>query len=156
MNLNQMTIKAQEAVQQAFQMAAGYNHQGIESGHLLKALLQTEEGLIHFLFSKLGLGNVQPILDKIVESYPKVSGGEPYLARSASDALQNAMNKAKELGDSFASIEHLLMGLLAGKDAVAKMLKDAGASEQALLQAVKELRKGSKVDSPTAETATMR
>src|SRR5690554_733829 len=151
MNLNQMTIKAQEAVQQAFQMAAGYNHQGIESGHLLKALLQTEEGLIHFLFSKLGLGNVQPILDKIVESYPKVSGGEPYLARSASDALQNAMNKAKELGDSFASIEHLLMGLLAGKDAVAKMLKDAGASEQALLQAVKELRKGSKVDSPTAE-----
>lgn len=151
MNLNQMTIKAQEAVQQAFQMAADYNHQGIESGHLLKALLQTEEGLIHFLFSKLGLGNVQPILDKIVESYPKVSGGEPYLARSASDALQNAMNKAKELGDSFASIEHLLMGLLAGKDAVAKMLKDAGASEQALLQAVKELRKGSKVDSPTAE-----
>ncbi|WP_026475502.1 ATP-dependent chaperone ClpB [Alkaliflexus imshenetskii] len=151
MNLNQFTIKAQEAVQQAFQVAQGFNHQAIETGHLLKGVIQTEEGLTRFIFSKLGIGNVMPILDKIVESYPKVSGGEPYLGRGASDALQKALNKAREMDDRFASIEHILIGLLSGNDAVGKMLKDAGATESAMTQAVTELRKGSKVESQTAE-----
>lgn len=151
MNLNQFTIKAQEAVQQAFQVAQGLNHQAIETGHLLKGVIQIEEGLTRFIFSKLGIGNVIPILDKIIESYPKVSGGEPYLGRSASDALQKAVNKAREMDDRFASIEHILIGLLSGNDAVGKMLKDAGAGEAEMTQAVKELRKGSKVESQTAE-----
>ncbi|GAO28640.1 ATP-dependent Clp protease ATP-binding subunit [Geofilum rubicundum] len=151
MNLNQFTIKAQEAVQQAFQVASGLNNQAIEPGHLLKGVVQVEEGLTRFIFNKLGIGNVLPVLDKIVESYPKVSGGEPYLGRAANDALQKALSKAKEMGDSFASIEHLLIGVLAGRDEVAKMLKDAGASESGMLHAVMELRKGSKVDSQTAE-----
>lgn len=151
MNLNQFTIKAQEAVQQAFQVAQGLSHQAIETGHLLKGVIQIEEGLTRFIFSKLGVGNVMPILDKIIESYPKVSGGEPYLGRSASDALQKALNKAREMDDRFASIEHILIGLLSGNDAVGKMLKDAGAGEAEMTQAVKELRKGSKVESQTAE-----
>lgn len=151
MNLNQFTIKAQEAVQQSFQMASELNNQAIETGHLLKGIVQTEEGLTRFIFNKLGMGNILPVLDKILESYPKVSGGEPYLGRGANEALQNAQSKAKTMGDSFASIEHLLIGLLAGKDDVAKMLKDAGASESGMLQAVQELRKGSKVDSQSAE-----
>ena len=151
MNLNQFTIKAQEAVQTSFQLASGLNNQAIETGHLLKGVFQIEEGLTRFIFNKLGMGSIVPVLDKIVESYPKVSGGEPYLGRDANEALQNALSKAKVMGDSFASIEHLLMGILAGKDDVAKMLKDAGASESGMMQAVKELRKGSKVDSQTAE-----
>jgi ATP-dependent Clp protease ATP-binding subunit ClpB len=151
MNLNQFTIKAQEAVQQAFQIASGLNHQAIETGHLLKGIVQTEEGLTRFIFNKLGMGNVIPVLDKILESYPKVSGGDPYLGRGANEALQQALSKAKTMGDSFASIEHMLIGILAGKDDVANMLKDAGASESGMLQAVQELRKGSKVDSQSAE-----
>lgn len=151
MNLNQFTIKAQEAVQQAFQVATGLSNQAIETGHLLKGIVQTEEGLTRFIFNKLGMGNIMPVLDKMVESYPKVSGGEPYLGRDANEALQKALSKAKVMGDSFASIEHLLMGILSGKDDVAKMLKDAGASESGMMQAVQELRKGSKVDSQSAE-----
>ncbi|ASB50800.1 ATP-dependent chaperone ClpB [Alkalitalea saponilacus] len=151
MNLNQFTIKAQESVQQAVQIAAGLNHQAVENGHLLKGIVQTEEQLTKHLFGKLGISNVFQILDKIVESYPKVSGGEPYLGRAASDALQRAINKAKQMGDKFASIEHILIGIVGGADSVAKMLKDAGATEKGLEMAVHELRKGSKVDSQTAE-----
>ncbi|TCO09094.1 ATP-dependent chaperone ClpB [Natronoflexus pectinivorans] len=151
MNLNQFTIKAQESVQQAVQIAAGLNHQAVENGHLLKGILQTEEQLTKYLFGKLGISNVFQILDKIVESYPKVSGGEPYLGRAASEALQRAISKAKQMGDKFASIEHILIGIVGGADSVAKMLKDAGATEIGLEMAVQELRKGSKVDSQTAE-----
>lgn len=151
MNLNQFTIKAQETVQQAFQIADGMNHQAIETGHLLKGLMETEEGLTRHLFNKLGLPQITPILDKIVESYPKVTGGEPYLGRSASDALQKALKFSKEMGDQFASIEHILLALVSGSDSVAKMLKDAGASESELKKAIQELRKGSTVNSQTAE-----
>ena len=151
MNLNQFTIKAQESVQQAFQLAEGLNHQAIESGHLLKGLMQTEEDLTRFLFSKLGLGQIGPILDKIIESYARVTGGEPYLGRSANDVLQKALNLSKQMGDQFASIEHVLLALVASSDAVGKMLKDAGATEVALKKAILELRKGGSVNSPTAE-----
>lgn len=151
MNLNQFTIKAQETVQQAFQIADGMNHQAIETGHLLKGLMETEEGLTRHLFNKLGLPQITPILDKIVESYPRVTGGEPYLGRSASDALQKALKVSKDMGDQFASIEHILLALVSGTDSVAKMLKDAGASESELKKAIQELRKGSTVNSQTAE-----
>lgn len=151
MNLNQFTIKAQETVQQAFQIADGMNHQAIETGHLLKGLMETEEGLTRHLFNKLGLPQITPILDKIVESYPRVTGGEPYLGRSASDALQKALKVSKDMGDQFASIEHILLALVSGNDSVAKMLKDAGASESELKKAIQELRKGSNVNSQTAE-----
>lgn len=151
MNLNQFTIKAQETIQQAFQIAEGLNHQAIETGHLLKGLMETEEGLTRHLFNKLGLPQITPILDKIVESYPRVTGGEPYLGRSASDALQMALKVSKDMGDQFASIEHILLALVSGTDSVAKMLKDAGASESELKKAILELRKGSTINSQTAE-----
>jgi ATP-dependent Clp protease ATP-binding subunit ClpB len=113
--------------------------------------MQTEEDLTQYLFSKLGLGQIGPILDKIIESYARVTGGEPYLGRSASDVLQKALKLSKEMGDQFASIEHVLLALVASSDAVGKMLKDAGATEVALKKAILELRKGGSVNSPTAE-----
>ncbi|WP_016776886.1 ATP-dependent chaperone ClpB [Anaerophaga thermohalophila] len=151
MNLNQFTIKAQEAIQQAFQIATGYQHQAIENGHLLKGIFETEENVTRFLFNKMGAGQVLPVLNKMIESYPKVSGGEPYLSRDANDSLQKAINFAREMGDQFTSIEHLLMGILKSSDQVSKMLKDAGVTEKGLKQAIEELRKGSKVDSQSAE-----
>lgn len=151
MNLNQFTIKAQEAIQQAFQIAGGYQHQAIENGHILKGIFETEENVTRFLFNKMGAGQVMPVLNKMIESYPKVSGGEPYLSREANDSLQKAISFAKEMGDQFTSIEHVLMGILKSSDQVSKMLKDAGVTEKGLKQAIEELRKGSKVDSQSAE-----
>ncbi|PWD98678.1 ATP-dependent chaperone ClpB [Marinilabilia rubra] len=151
MNLNQFTIKAQEAIQQAFQIAGGYNHQAIENGHILKGVFETEENVTRFLFNKMGAGQVMPVLTKMIESYPQVSGGEPYLSREANDSLQKAISFAKEMGDQFTSIEHVLMGILKSSDQVSKMLKDAGVTEKGLKQAIDELRKGSKVDSQSAE-----
>lgn len=153
MNLNQFTIKAQEAIQQGFQIAAGYQHQAIENGHLLKGVLEVEENITRFLFNKMGVSQILPVLNKMIESYPKVSGGEPYLSRDANGSIQKAVNFSKEMGDQFASIEHLLMGIFKGGDSVSKMLKDAGMTEKGLKQAIEELRKGSKVDSQSAEDA---
>lgn len=151
MNLNQFTIKSQDAIQHAIEIASGSNRQAVEPGHLLSALISTEESLMDFLFRKTGIGNINPILDKILESYPRVSGGEPFLSRDTSDALQRAVAKAREMGDTYASIEHIVLGILGGKDSVAKMLKDAGGNESAMLKAIEQLRKGSRADSPTAE-----
>lgn len=153
MNLNQFTIKAQEAIQQAFQIAGGYQHQAIENGHLLKGVLDAEENITRFLFNKMGVGQVMPVLDKMIESYPKVSGGEPYLSREANASLQKAVAFSKEMGDQFASIEHVLMGIFKSGDQVSKMLKDAGMTEKGLKQAIEDLRKGSRVDSQSAEDA---
>ncbi|PRY95995.1 ATP-dependent chaperone ClpB [Marinilabilia salmonicolor] len=153
MNLNQFTIKAQEAIQQAFQIAGGYQHQAIENGHLLKGLLEVEENITRFLFNKMGVGQLTPVLDKMIESYPKVSGGDPYLSREANESLQKAVTFSKEMGDQFASIEHMLLGILKSGDQVSKMMKDAGVTEKGLKQAIEELRKGSKVESQSAEDA---
>ncbi|MGQ1947978.1 ATP-dependent chaperone ClpB [Geofilum sp. OHC36d9] len=151
MNLNQFTIKAQDSVQKAFQLAQSLSHQAIEPGHLLKGIISTEDQLVKFLFSKVGIGEIDSVLDSIVASYPKVSGGEPFLSRESSDVLQKAIDKAHEMGDEFASIEHIILALLVVKSNVARMLKDAGATEKAMMTAIKDLRKGSKVNSPTAE-----
>ncbi len=151
MNLNQFTIKAQEAVQQAFQIAAGYQHQAIETGHLLKSVFETGENVTRFLLNKIGAQQVLPVLNKMIESYPKVSGGEPYLSKNASDALQKATNAAQKMGDQFTSIEHMLLGILQSGDQVSTMMKDAGVTEKSLKAAIIDLRKGQKVDSQTAE-----
>ena len=151
MNTNQFTIKAQQSIENAFQIAENSGHQAIENGHLLKGIIQTEEGLTDFLFKKMGMGNISPILDNIILSYPKVSGGSTYLAKSASETLQKAIDESKKMGDKFAGIEHILLGLLNGKDDVSRMLKDAGASETSLNKAIAELRRGEKITSQTAE-----
>jgi len=153
MKFDQFTIKSQEAIQQAFTIAQGYQHQAIENGHLLKGILSQGENLSNFLLKKLNVNpvNFEKVLDKIVESYPKVSGGEPYLSKEANQSLQKAMNISKEMGDQFVSVEHIFLGILQSGDAVAQLMKDNGIREKDLKNAIQDLRKGSKVDSQTSE-----
>ena len=138
MNLNQFTIKAQEAIQQAFNIALGYNHQAVENGHLLKGILSQSESISSFLLKKLGINQstFENVLDKIIESYPKVSGGEQYLSSQANKSLQKAGHYAKEFNDEFISVEHLLMGLFAAGDNVSQMMKDNGITEKDLKNAI--------------------
>ncbi len=151
MNFKEYTIKSQEAIQQAVNIASSKGHQAIEPGHILKGIVEVEENIISFLFSKLNVNNINNALNAIIESYPKVSGGEPYLSRTTNDVLQKAKSYLKEFNDQYVSIEHLLLGLLAVKDSVSSMLKDAGVTEKDLKLAIVELRKGATVDSQTAE-----
>ncbi|GAB2545509.1 ATP-dependent chaperone ClpB [Rufibacter soli] len=153
MNFNNYTIKSQEAVQKATEIAGGNQQQAIETGHLLKGILQTDENVSNFYFKKLGV-NVNQLntrLDEIVNGYPKVSGGSPYLGNDAAAALQKATSYLKEFGDEYVAIEHLLLGLLGGKDKVATLLKDSGVTEKGLKAAIKELRGDSKVTDQNAE-----
>ncbi len=153
MNLNNFTIKSQEAIQQAFQVAQGNNQQAVETGHLLRGLLHSAENVTGFLLQKLGVNTTvfQQALNKIVESYPKVSGGEQYLSSGANQALQKALALAQEMGDQYVSVEHILLGLLEVKDNTSQLMKDSGIAKKELKLAIEELRKGSKVDSQTAE-----
>ncbi len=153
MDFKNFTIKAQEAVQKATEIAGGNQQQAIETGHLLKALLQNDENTLAFLGKKVGanMNNVSQRLDAIVSAYPKVSGGSPYLSNDAAGAVQRANAQMKDMGDEFVSVEHLLLGILGGKDSVASLLKDSGFTEKDLKAAIQELRGGRKVTSQTAE-----
>ncbi|WP_372948384.1 ATP-dependent chaperone ClpB [Mariniphaga sp.] len=153
MNLNNFTIKAQEAVQHAFQIAQGNNQQSIEPGHILKGLTHSAENVLEFLLKKLGvnISIFQQAADKIIESYPRVTGGEPYISTTANRVLQKALALAQEMGDQYVSVEHILLALLDGGDSVSRLMKDNGISKNDLQKAIQELRKGSKVDSQTAE-----
>lgn len=153
MNFNNFTIKSQQAIEKAFEIAAGKQQQGVDTGHLLKGVLLEGENVSQFLLKKLGVNvpNFTLVLDKIIESYPKVSGGEPYLSREASKALQLATDVSKKMGDQFVSVEHILLALLSVKDQISQLLKDNDVNEKDLSIAIGELRKGAKVDSQTAE-----
>ncbi|HYW95746.1 MAG TPA: ATP-dependent chaperone ClpB [Bacteroidales bacterium] len=153
MNVNNLTIKAQEALQQAFTIASGYTHQAVETGHLLKAVLSTGESVTGFILGKFGINkaNFESVVDRIVEAYPKVSGGDQYLSNASSRALQKAEVQAKAMGDQYVSLEHLFMGLLAAGDDVSQVMKDSGMDEKQMKAIISELRKGSTVDSQTAE-----
>ncbi len=153
MDFKNFTIKAQEAVQKATEIAGGNQQQAVETGHLLKGLFQSDESVFSFLASKLGanLNILTPRLDAIVAAYPKVSGGSPYFANEAAAAVQRANAAMKDMGDEFVSVEHLLLGVLGGKDSVATLLKDTGFNDKDLKKAIQELRGGRKVTSPSAE-----
>jgi len=153
MNLDNYTIKSQEAIQKAQEIAFGYQHQAIETGHILKGILTVDENVAPFLLKKLNvnLNNIESVLNKIIVSYPKVSGSAQYLSPKASQALQKANTYLKEFGDEFISIEHILLGLLYADDDVSNMLKDAGINEKDLKLAIKDLRKGSKVSTQSAD-----
>jgi ATP-dependent Clp protease ATP-binding subunit ClpB len=154
MNSNNFTIKSQEAVQHAQQVAAENGHQSIETGHLLKALLETDENVISFLLKKLNVNSIRlaQALAAIVQGYPKVSGGSgQYLSNSANQAISKAELFLKEFGDEFVAIELLLLGLLNVGDNVSSLLKDAGVNEKDLKKAIKELRGDSTVTSQSAE-----
>ena len=153
MNFNNFTIKSQEAIGKATQLAADYQHQAIETTHILKGMLSTDENVVPFILKKLNLNLnvINQTLDSILLSYPKVNGGNPYLTSDANKALLNANNYLKEFGDEFVSVEHLLLGILSVYDTASKLLKDNGVTEKELKAVIKELRKGSKVNSQTAE-----
>jgi ATP-dependent Clp protease ATP-binding subunit ClpB len=153
MNLNNFTIKSQEAIQNAFSIAAGFGHQAVETGHIMKSLLGTDEHITGFILKKLDVNqnNFGKVLDRIIESYPKVSGGDQYLSSSASQSLQKAIEQSKKEGDSYVSLEHLLLGLFLAGDQVSQMMKDNGITSGDLKKAISELRKGSKVSSQSAE-----
>ena len=153
MNINNFTIKAQEAVQQAQQIAQTQGHQSVENAHILKGISLVDENVLPYLFGKLGVntGMMLETLDRIIESYPKVSGGNIYLSRDANESLIKADQYRKDFKDDYVSIEHVLLGILSGKDATANMLKDNGISEKGLKEAITQLRKGAKVTSHSAE-----
>lgn len=153
MNLNNFTIKSQEAIQQAFSIAQGYNHQAVEPAHLLKGIISQSESIVGFILRKLGVNpsTFEAVLTKMLESYPKVSGGDQFLSSSANRVLQKSIDFSKELGDQFVSVEHIFQGLLTSGDQVSQMMKDAGITEKELKLAIAELRKGVKVNSQTAE-----
>ncbi len=153
MNLNNLTIKAQEAVQRAQQIAMEHGHQSIEPGHLLKGVLEVDESVAPFVFKKLGvnLDAIRQATDSHVQSYPKVSGGGNYLSRYTNEVLQKANTFLKTFGDEFIALEHLLLGILAVGDPVGQLLKDSGVTEKNLIAAIKELRKGSRVTTHSAE-----
>lgn len=153
MNLDNYTIKSQEAIQQAQQIALSSTHQSIETGHILKGILEVDENVTPFILKKLGVNiNIFKLaLDKIIESYPKVSGGSQYLSQQANNALNKAISYLKEFGDEYVTIEHLILGLLAGNDTIAQLLKDNGVKEKELKAAIQELRKGEKVTSQSQE-----
>lgn len=153
MNLNQFTIKAQESVQEAVQLANMNSQQSIEPAHLLKGILKTDDHVTPFLFKKLQVNSImiEKALDKMIESYPKVSGGQPYLSGSSNQVAGKAASYLKEFGDEYISIEHLLISILSVKDPCGQMLRDAGMNEKDLKAGIMELRKGSRVTSQSAE-----
>ena len=153
MNLNNFTIKSQEAIQQALQIATANENQAIENGHILKAILEIDENVTPFILKKLGVNQsvFSKTVDAIVNSYPKVSGGQSYLSNNANQAIAKATNYLKEFKDEYVSIEHLLLGIFASGDAVSQLLKDNNIKEKELKTAISELRKGSNVTSQSAE-----
>lgn len=153
MNLNNFTIKSQQALQSAQELAAARNHQSVETAHLLKGLMNSDENVLPFLFGKLGVNTamLSKALDAMIQGMPKVSGGDQYLGNSTSKALQKATAAAREMGDEYVSLEHLLLGLFSAGDQVSDMLKQAGISEKELKAAIRELRKGSGANSASAE-----
>lgn len=153
MNLNNFTIKSQEAVQQSVQLVSQRGQQVIEAAHILKAVIMTDESVVNFLFQKLGVNvqNLQMVLDRQLDSYPKVSGGEPYLSSEANAVLQKAIEYSGKMGDQYVSLEHILLALLTEKSVASSMLKDAGVTEKELRLAIAELRKGNNVTSQSAE-----
>ncbi|MEM6641510.1 MAG: ATP-dependent chaperone ClpB [Bacteroidota bacterium] len=153
MNFNNYTIKAQEVIQKATEIASGEGQQVIETGHLLASILQSDENLVSFLLKKVGTGKSRILdpLKALITKYPKVSGGQPYLSNEAGKALQKAEKYLNDFGDEYVAVEHLLLGLFAGNDATSQILKDAGFQEKPLITAIKQLRGGEKVTDQNAE-----
>lgn len=153
MNFNNFTIKSQEAIQQAQQLAQAMGHQQIENEHIFKTMSEVDENVLPFILKKLNINEnlLYQILEKDLESFPKVSGGDIMLSREANKSLTEASIIAKKMEDEFVSIEHLLLALFKSKSKISQLLKDQGATEKDLKAAIKELRKGSKVTSQSAE-----
>ncbi|MCE7863828.1 MAG: ATP-dependent chaperone ClpB [Bacteroidetes bacterium CHB5] len=153
MTFDKFTIKSQEALQKSAEIATAKQQQAIEPGHLLKAILETDENVSSYVFKKLNInGNIlDNKLEDLVNSYPKVSGQQAYLSAASNQVLQQAEKELREFKDEFIAIEHLLLGLLNSKDKVAALMKDAGFEKNSLIKAIKELRGGASVTDQNAE-----
>ncbi|SEA71681.1 ATP-dependent Clp protease ATP-binding subunit ClpB [Flavobacterium gillisiae] len=153
MNINKFTIKSQEAIQHSQQLAQGFGQQQIENEHLFKSMLEVDENVTPFILKKLNV-NVPlfiQILDSTIQSFPKVTGGEVMLSRTANSTLNEAEIIAKKMNDEFVSIEHLVLAIFNSKSKAAQILKDQGVTEKGLKAAIDELRKGERVTSASAE-----
>jgi len=153
MNFNNFTIKSQEAIQRAQQLAQEFGHQQIENEHLFKAIAEVDENVLPFILKKLNVNTnlINQILDKELQSFSKVSGGEIMLSREAGKTVNEASIVAKNMNDEYVSVEHLLLAIFKSKSKIAQILKDQGATEKDLKAAIEELRKGGKVTSQSAE-----
>ncbi|MEY3368650.1 MAG: ATP-dependent chaperone ClpB [Bacteroidota bacterium] len=154
MNLNNLTIKSQEAIQRAQQLALQNNQQHIEAGHLLAGIMDVDDNVTPFILKKLGVNYevLRRATDSIVKNYPGVSGGAgQYFSRTANEVLQRANTYLKEFGDEYVALEHLLLALLVTRDSISQLLKDSGVTEKGLKNAINDLRKGSRVTTASAE-----
>jgi ATP-dependent Clp protease ATP-binding subunit ClpB len=153
MNFNNYTIKSQETIQLAQQLAQSYGHQQIENEHIFKALFEVDENVLPFLLKKLNsnIDILKQLLEKQLESFPKVTGAEITLSRKASKSLTEASIIAKNMKDEYVSIEHIILAIFDSKSTIAQILKDQGITEKGLKEAIKELRKGDNVTSQNAE-----
>ncbi|MFB9056557.1 ATP-dependent chaperone ClpB [Mariniflexile ostreae] len=153
MNLNNFTIKSQEAIQQAQQIAQGMGQQQIENEHIFKGIFDVDENVLPFLLKKLNvnIAILQQAVDKQLENFPKVSGGELLLSREAGKTLNEASIIAKKMKDDYTSIEHLILAVFKSNSKIAQMLKDQGVTEKTLQAAINELRQGENVTSQSQE-----
>ena len=153
MNINKFTIKSQEALQQAQQIAQSFGQQQVENEHLFKGILEVDENVTPFILKKLNV-NVElfkKIVDSTIQSFPKVSGGELQFSRDAITTMNEAEIIANKMNDEYVSIEHLLLAIFKSKSKVAQILKDQSVTEKGLKAAIEEIRKGERVTSSSAE-----
>ena len=153
MNLKNLTIKSQEALQEAQQIAQEYGHQQIENEHIFKAILTIDENVTPFILKKLHVNTIlfAQILESTLKSFPKVSGSEIMFSRDAGSMLNDATSIAKKMNDEFVSIEHLVLAIFKSKSKIAQILKDQGVTDKGLEAAIQEIRNGERVTSATAE-----
>jgi ATP-dependent Clp protease ATP-binding subunit ClpB len=153
MRQDNLTIKSQETIQAAVDIASRMGHQAVEPAHILKALMDTADNVIGYLLQKTAVDSetVERTLDAMIENLPNVSGGETYLSQDTNKVLQRAMQFSQKEGDQFVAVEHILLGLLEAPGDIARMLKDQGMNKKDLEQAIDSLKKGSRVDNPSAE-----
>ncbi len=153
MDFQKLTIKSQEAIQEAQQMVTAKGQQSIESAHLLKAMLEADENVVPYLLKKLSVNTelLNQTLDRQIDSYPKVSGGQVQMGRSATEVLNRSFTYLKEFGDEFVSLEHILLAMVESSDSASQMLKDQGVTKKGLKAAIDELRQGQKVTSASQE-----
>ena len=153
MDFNKLTIKSQEAVQEALNLVRRNGQQQVETAHLLLGVLKVGDSIVNFLFQKLGVNSrlIEQLAEKQIQSYPKVSGGEPYISRETEAVLNDAIDVAGKQGDEFVTLDSIIISLFRVKSPVASILKDAGVTEKELFAAAKELKQDRKADSQTAE-----
>jgi len=153
MNLNNFTLKAQESVQQAFNIAEARGQQAVECAHILKGLMSQAESITDFLFGKMGVNNstLSKEIDRLIDTFPKVSGAESYMSSAASAALRKANTYASRMKDKFVSVEHLLLGIVDSGDQVSQIIKDHGLTIKELQEAINELRKGARVENQSSD-----